>query len=125
MAMNCETFKQNIDAWLDGELSREIRQEMEKHADGCETCARLLDQAASLSLMCAEMNEGLSVPLPAQAAWRKAVREEAKARRKPAGAWMHAAAGVAAALCLEKGETLQALDGRCVSETLRKGGSAV
>ena len=35
------------------------------------------------------------------------------------------AAGVAAALCLEKGETLQALDGRCVSETLRKGGSAV
>ena len=35
------------------------------------------------------------------------------------------AAGGAAALCLEKGETLQALDGRCVSETLRKGGSAV
>ncbi len=105
MAMNCETFKQNIDAWLDGELSREIRQEMEKHADECETCARLLDQAASLSLMCAEMNEGLSVPLPAQAAWRKAIREEAKARRKPAGAWMHAAAGVAAALAVLVGGT--------------------
>lgn len=35
------------------------------------------------------------------------------------------AAGVAAALCCESGTSLQSLDGRLVSETLRKGGSAV
>ena len=35
------------------------------------------------------------------------------------------AAGVAAALCCEHGTPLQSLDGRLVSETLRKGGSAV
>ena len=35
------------------------------------------------------------------------------------------AAGVAAALCCESGTPLQSLDGRLVSETLRKGGSAV
>ena len=105
MAMNCETFKQNIDAWLDGELSQEIRQEMEKHADECGTCAHLLDQAQHLSVMCAEMNEGLSVPLPAQAAWRKAVRAEAKRRSRPMATWMRAAAGVAAALAVLVGGT--------------------
>ncbi|MBE6613065.1 MAG: FAD-dependent oxidoreductase, partial [Ruminococcaceae bacterium] len=35
------------------------------------------------------------------------------------------AAGTAAALCLERGESLQTIDGKLVSETLRKGGSAV
>ena len=35
------------------------------------------------------------------------------------------AAGVAAALCCEHGTPLPSLDGRLVSETLRKGGSAV
>ena len=35
------------------------------------------------------------------------------------------AAGAAAALCLERGETMQTLNGRCVTAALRKGGSAL
>ena len=35
------------------------------------------------------------------------------------------AAGTAAALCLERGVSVRELDGVCVTETLRKGGSAV
>lgn len=35
------------------------------------------------------------------------------------------AAGAAADLCLERGETMQTLDGRCVTAALRKGGSAL
>ena len=70
MAMNCETFRQNIDAWIDGELNKEIKEEMDRHAQACAPCARLMEEASLLSAVCADMNEGLSVPLPAQAAGR-------------------------------------------------------
>ena len=106
MAMNCETFRQNIDAWIDGELNKEIKEEMDRHAQVCAPCARLMEEASLLSAVCADMNEGLSVPLPAQAAWRRAVRAEAKKTRRPSGAWLRGIGSMAAALVVLVAGTL-------------------
>ena len=105
MAMNCETFKQNIDAYLDGELMLDEKFEMELHAAECEECARLLDGANTLTALCAELEEEVVVPLSAQAAWRKAVRAEAK-KKRPSGAWVRGLGTVAAALVVTVLSTL-------------------
>lgn len=97
MAMNCETFKSNIDAYIDGALGRDERLMMEKHAEGCASCRELMKEALMLMDMCAELSE-VSVPLPAQAAWRKAVRDEAKKKKNPMAGWTRSLATVAAAL---------------------------
>lgn len=96
MAMNCEAFSENIDAYIDGGLESAARLEMERHAEKCVPCMKMLEEARALKEMLAEMSE-VDVPLPAQAAWRRAVREEAKAKRRPA-AWTRSIASVAAAL---------------------------
>lgn len=98
MAMNCDTFKQNIDAYLDGELTQEQRNEMDAHADECSACREEMEQAVSLSGLCAELNENFAVPLETQAAWRRAVRAEANKKRRPMGMWARGLGTVAAAL---------------------------
>ena len=95
--MNCETFKSNIDAYIDGALGRDERLMMEKHAEGCASCRELMKEALMLMDMCAELSE-VSVPLQAQAAWRKAVRDEAKKKKNPMAGWTRSLATVAAAL---------------------------
>lgn len=105
MAMNCETFKQNINAYLDGELMLDERCEMELHAAECEACARLLDEASGLNTLLAELDDEVVVPLSAQAAWRKAVRAEAK-KKRPSGAWIRGLGTIAAALVVAVVSTL-------------------
>ena len=96
MAMNCETFSEKLDAYIDGGLESAARLEMERHAENCEPCMKLMEEARLLKEMLAEMSE-VDVPLPAQAAWRRAVREEAKAKRKPI-AWTRGLVSAAAAM---------------------------
>lgn len=98
MAINCDVFKQNIDAYVDGELASRQREEMDAHADECADCREALDQAISLSTLCAELNGELTVPLEAQLAWRKAVRAEAYRKRAYARRWIRGVGSVAAAL---------------------------
>ncbi|MBR4441747.1 MAG: DUF4349 domain-containing protein [Clostridia bacterium] len=107
MEMNCKTFQANLDAYIDSELDRKTRRAMEEHAAACSECGLLLNRAMETVTLCAELNEGLTVPLECQAAWRRAVREEAEAkqqmrakRRSHRGVWVRALAGVAAALVL-------------------------
>ncbi len=107
MAMNCETFKQNINAYLDGELMLDEKCEMELHAAECEACARLLDEASGLNTLLAELGDEVVVPLNAQAAWRRAVRAEAK-KKRPSGAWIRTLGTVAAALVVAVVSTLGA-----------------
>ena len=95
MAMNCEAFRENIDAYIDGGLESAARLEMERHAEKCAPCMKLLTEARELAELLAEMSE-VDVPLQAQAGWRRAVRAEAK--KKPYAAWMRSIASVAAAL---------------------------
>lgn len=83
MMMNCERFKSMLDAYIDCELSEEEKNAMEEHTLCCDGCAELLSQALTASALCAGLNEGLTVPLECQAAWRRAVREEAVKSKRP------------------------------------------
>ena len=111
MNMNCTTFRANLDAYIDSELDRKTRRAMEEHAASCPECGSLLNGAMDVITRCAELNEGLTVPLECQAAWRRAVREEAEAKEKAGSkrrskgrsgrnAWIRALSAVAAVLVL-------------------------
>ena len=98
MTMNCERFRSMLDRYIDSELSEEERSAMEEHTLSCDDCADLLNQALTTATMCAELNEGLTVPLECQAGWRRAVREEAaQAKKTPKWLLWRRALSVAAA----------------------------
>ncbi len=98
----CRWFDSSLNAYLDGELDREARDKMNEHARGCPECGQKMETMTRLLTMCAELDEGLSVPLEAQAAWRKAIRSEGEGRRKMrrVSAWTRSAGWIAAALTL-------------------------
>ena len=102
MTMNCERFRSMLDRYIDSELSEEERSAMEEHTLSCDDCADLLNQALTTATMCAELNEGLTVPLECQAGWRRAVREEAaQAKKTPKWLlWRRALSVAAAAVAL-------------------------
>ena len=102
MTMNCERFRSMLDRYIDSELSEEERSAMEEHTLSCDDCADLLNQALTTATMCAELNEGLTVPLECQAGWRRAVREEAaQAKKTPKWlVWRRALSVAAAAAAL-------------------------
>ena len=102
MTMNCERFKSMLDRYVDSELSEEERGAMEEHALSCDECAETLNQALTTAMMCAELNEGLTVPIECQAAWRRAVREEASKAKKTPGwlIWRRTLSVAAAAVAL-------------------------
>ncbi len=75
--VNCGFFKEHLDAYLDSALDQKTRGQMISHADQCPECGERLETMTRLLTMCAELDEGLQIPLNVQAAWRKAVREEA------------------------------------------------
>ena len=102
MTMNCERFRSMLDRYIDSELSEEERSAMEEHTLSCDDCAELLNQALTTATMCAELNEGLTVPLECQAGWRRAVREEAaQAKKTPKWlVWRRALSVASAAVAL-------------------------
>lgn len=108
--MNCEELRARLDAYMDGELSDAELRDMEAHAATCADCERELASARLLRELMAEMPEEVAVPLEAQAAWRRAVREEAKRNAAPARTerksgrrWLRAVYAAAAALVLVLG----------------------
>lgn len=42
--MNCDLAKSHMFPYVDGELTRELREEMDAHLSGCAACRRLVDQ---------------------------------------------------------------------------------
>lgn len=110
--IDCKFFTEHLDDYLDSELDQETRQLMHQHAANCPPCGERLESMTRLLTMCAELDEGLAVPLEAQAAWRKAIRDEAAGRLKgpvktsTRGArFRRWAGGIAAALILLVGGT--------------------
>lgn len=95
--VNCAEFQNLLDGYIDGELDAIRRAEFEAHAAKCASCGEALRAAEQLRDFLAHMDDDLAVPLPAQAAWRKAVRAEARRRRLKR---VYAACGAAAAVCL-------------------------
>lgn len=79
--MKCEEFIQLIDALIDGELDLTKTQEMQLHAQNCDKCACELRLAEQLRDMLRSMDDDVVPPLSAQAAWRDAVKSEARSRR--------------------------------------------
>ena len=75
--MKCEDFMSLIDAYVDQELTGAQLPEMHEHAQGCEACRREMENADLLKNYLSEMDRQVCVPLPAQAAWRNAVKAEA------------------------------------------------
>lgn len=107
--IDCKFFTEHLDSYLDSELDQATRQEMHRHAANCPSCGECLESMTRLLTMCAEMDEGLSVPLEAQAAWRKAVRAEAASKERKASSrgavFRRWTGGIAAALVLLVGGT--------------------
>lgn len=101
--MSCEEARSMLDAFVDGELSARQERALMEHAAGCEACGKEIEAAILLRDALKDMDQEVSVPLEAQAAWRRAVRAEAGRRR--ARRWTRYACGAAAALVLVVGCT--------------------
>ena len=101
--MNCEQMRAMMDAYIDGELSEEEVRALRDHAAACEDCKRELEAAELLRDALAHMDDDVSVPLEAQAAWRKAIRAEAGKRSKKRA--LRVVYGLAAALVVAIGCT--------------------
>ena len=76
--MNCEQFALLLDAYIDGELPAEEMAAFTEHARACEACGREFEAALLVKDALLHMDDEVAVPLEAQAAWRNAVRLEAK-----------------------------------------------
>ena len=99
--MKCEDFIRLIDAYIDGELDQDTLSEMLDHARECENCAQELSAAEMLRDTLTGIDENIVPPLPAQAAWRNAVKAET--RRKRIGRIYKICASAAAAVVLMVG----------------------
>ena len=95
--MDCQEFGKNLDEWIDGELSDDVRAQMDAHAQSCEACRRERLAAEQLRSFLLHMDDSVAVPLPAQAAWRNAVRAESRRRRMKR---IYSVVGAAAAICV-------------------------
>lgn len=102
--MSCEEARRLLDAYVDGELSPEQERGLMDHVNACENCKQEYDAACTLRDMLGDMDDNIAVPLEAQAAWRSAVRAEAK--KKISRRWTRIASSVAAALVLVFGLTM-------------------
>lgn len=97
--MNCGEVNALLDLLMDGELSDAQRRDMEAHGQTCPECAASIRSAMQLKALFAQMDSEVDVPLPAQAAWRGAVREESKRRRRGKRLrWIASAAAAVVAL---------------------------
>ena len=79
--MKCEDFSRLIDAYIDGELDEKTAQELLSHAQECEKCAEELRLAEMLRDTLSGMDDDIVPPLPAQAAWRRAIKAESRRRK--------------------------------------------
>ena len=95
--MNCSEFNHLLDAYVDGELAEGQRMMMREHASACKSCGEALAAAEQLRDILSHMDDDIAVPLPAQAAWRSAVRAEAKRNRMKL---VYRACGAVAAVCV-------------------------
>ena len=100
--MNCEEFRANLDAYVDGALNEQGIDAMLEHTKICNACARELAAAKALRDALRDMDASVAVPLETQAAWRDAVRREAgkrQLRKKLRAVYAAAAALIVLAGC--------------------------
>lgn len=104
--MTCKEFQARLSELIDNELPDGQETDMYDHAAKCPACDQLLRQTMQLVAGLNELPDSVPVPLAAQAAWRRAVRNEPLARpRRGMERFSRAVAGVAAALLVLCGAT--------------------
>lgn len=97
--MNCEQVSACLDLLMDGELNDDMRRELDAHGQNCPACAKAIQDTLQLKALLSEMEPEVAVPLPAQAAWRGAVREAAQRdRRRKLVRWIGSAAAAVVVL---------------------------
>lgn len=101
--MNCDKVKYLLDLYIDGEITRADAYEVMQHAQVCKACAQDVQAAKLMRKAIRNMDDNIDVPLKARAAWRNAVREEA--RKRKTRSVLRIVYGVAAALVLVVGAT--------------------
>ncbi|MBO4926203.1 MAG: zf-HC2 domain-containing protein [Clostridia bacterium] len=107
--MNCKEFSDLLDAFLDGELTKEQAEQMRRHAAECAECASLLALRRDLRAL----EDEVEVPGEFSASWREAVRAEAAgSKRGPARAFRQSWMAAAAALVMIFGGALAMSRGR-------------
>lgn len=79
--MDCQKYREHLDEWIDGELDAETALAMEAHMQSCPDCAEETLRAREAIEFIRSLEDDIPVPLETQAAWRKAVRAEAKQRK--------------------------------------------
>jgi hypothetical protein len=97
LRVKCDEFIGMLDAFVDGELDDEARDGICQHARICEDCARELKRAEALRKLLSGLDDEVRVPLAAQAAWRAAVKAEARKKRARG---LYRALGAVAAACV-------------------------
>ncbi|MCZ6727166.1 MAG: zf-HC2 domain-containing protein [Acidobacteria bacterium] len=117
--MSCEEIRPFLEAYVDGEIAPETRDDVTRHLDGCVSCHR---EAQSLFALAAEARETLGSVEPARDLWPGVARHIASAqrfesRRKAHSAWWLAAAAligvaVGAALMLQRQPPTEAVASR-------------
>jgi len=80
--MDCLKVSEMLDLLMDGALDEGQRQALEAHGRECPACAAAIRSTLKMKALFDQMEPEADVPLEAQAKWRGAVREEAKAQKQ-------------------------------------------
>lgn len=77
----CQRFRELLDGYMDDTLSQEDKQFVKAHTQACETCRQELSLLTEIKAAIGGLDDDIVVPLPAQAAWRSAVRKEIRLKK--------------------------------------------
>jgi anti-sigma factor RsiW len=104
--MSCSKCRRNLSAWLDGELPRELAQEVERHLSQCESCAA---RRAELEALEGAL-DGMAPAEPSagfDAAFARRLQEARRAQRRSRGeekerwrGWLWPALAAVSAACV-------------------------
>lgn len=75
-SFECKRFAGLLDKYMDGELSEGEKEFLNAHQEKCGKCAQELRIAEDMMETLKTIDDDIIVPLPAQKAWRSAVRKE-------------------------------------------------
>jgi len=98
-----DRFYEDLNAYADGQLSRERSEEMARHLEECEDCQKDYEEILAVKAAMALAAPKAAIPQEAGKTWRSALSADGAVRRKNSRRGMAvkgASALVAACLCL-------------------------
>lgn len=105
--MKCDTYTMLMQQVLDGvEIGEEERERMREHEAQCATCRAQGKALRSVQTRCARLDDAVEAPEAFRQGWRRAVREEAAARKRRFSPRVMASAAAAVLVVALGGTTL-------------------